>query len=326
MTLSVADHDVDLSRPLAGLLRAVETWTLDDRGERLTWRSGAYGELDAFRAASVDESFACGEGLPGAAWETRGPVVMHHLSAGVFKRAAAAREAGLAAGIALPCFRGDQLQGVVVFLCDDGANAQGAFEVWSRNHREELGLTDSYYANLERFGVISQHVKFPRGSGLPGETWESHFPLLVSNLGRSKAFMRAAGAKADGLATGLGVPVMRTALELDSVVVLLSSARTPLARAIEVWGRDAEQDELRICQADYGSLSELADASRSLRCASGEGLAGRAWQSGAPEATESAEEFESARAHLLVQHGLTTAVSVPAYVGSEMTSVVVMYL
>ncbi|MAT71745.1 MAG: hypothetical protein CMJ58_19735 [Planctomycetaceae bacterium] len=313
-------------RPLSGLLRAVEVWRPSDEGDHLVWGGGAYGELDELRAASVDETFACGEGLPGAAWETRSPVVMHQLSAGNFKRADAARATGVTAGVALPCFRGDELQGIVVFLCGDDPEAQGAFEVWSRNHREELGLSASYYANLERFGLISQYVKFPRGSGLPGETWVSRFPKLISRLGQSKGFMRAAGAAADGLSTALSIPIMRSSLDLDSVVLMLSSARAPLAHAFEIWAREQESDSLRICQADYGQFVNLQPGAAKLRYQVGEGLAGGVWDHGVPEVTEELPVVESARGEALAEIGLTTALAWPVYVSTELAAVINLFL
>lgn len=325
-TIETAGVAATAVEPLSGLLRAVEVWRLNDEGDHLVWGGGAYGELESLRAASVDETFACGEGLPGAAWETRSPVVMHQLAAGVFKRAEAARDAGLVAGVALPCYRGDELEGVVVFLCGKGDDAQGAFEVWSRNHRDELGLSASYYANLERFGLISQYVKFPRGSGLPGETWESRFPKLIPRLGQSRNFMRAAGAAADGISTALSIPMMRSSLELDAIVVLLSSCRAPLAHVFEIWAREQEGESLRICQADYGPFVSLQPAATKLRYQAGEGLAGRVWESGVPEVTEFAPELEPARGASFAELGLTTALALPVYVSTELAAVVTLYV
>ncbi|MCA9262041.1 MAG: GAF domain-containing protein, partial [Planctomycetales bacterium] len=221
-------------------------------------------------------------------------------------------------------FCGDELRGVISLLCRDGANVQGAFEVWGRNHRDELGLAASYYAGLERFGLVSQYVKFPRGSGLPGETWVSRFPKLISRLGQSPRFMRAAGAKAEGLATALSIPVMRTALELDSVVMALSSTRAPIARVFEIWARDSDDDSLRICQADYGGYIDLQPSSARLRYRVGEGFAGKAWESGRPQVTLQWEALEEARGDGPARYGLTSAVAIPVFVHTEPAAVVVM--
>ncbi|QDU90452.1 hypothetical protein Pla175_38560 [Pirellulimonas nuda] len=312
--------------PKAKLVRAIEVWRCDDSGQRLTLASGAYGDDDELRSGSESMSFCLGEGLPGMAWRDRSPVVMHDLQAGEFLRAELAERVGLSSGIAVPCLHRQQVAGVVTFLCDHGQDAEGAFEVWRRNQRDELALSGSYYANLDRFGLISQYVKFPKRAGLPGKVWSEQSPKLVGNLGSSKEFMRAAGARAEGLNAALGLPIFSSPLEIDSVVCLLSSARSPIASVIEVWTPaepdDEGTDSLTLRSAFYGPYVDLAPAASQRRLSRGEGLAGRAWQEMAPVATDDAPAFETARGRRLSEYGLSTGLGFPVFVGERLAAVV----
>ena len=212
------------------LVRAIEVWRPNADKSSLTVSSGIYGELTEFKDASVGYEVKMGEGLPGRVLENRRPVVVSELFNKDSVRSEAARNAGLTTGVGIPCIVGGEVVSVVVFLCAEGADAEVAFEVWSRDDRRELGLTDSHFANLERFSRISKFVKFPHGAGLPGQVWETRFPKIIEELGSSPNFMRAAGARADGLSVGIGLPVMANEHDLDSTFLILSSERTPVAK------------------------------------------------------------------------------------------------
>ena len=108
-------------------------------------------------------------------------------------------------------------------------------------------------------------------------------PRIVPDLATAKGFLRSSGAESDGLSVGLGIPIMQRT-ELRSVLLLLSSAATPIARVHEVWVEDPQQPgTLTRSQGVYGGLVDLANASRDLtfKVGSGDGLPARAWASGA---------------------------------------------
>ena len=119
--------------------------------------------------------FSPGEGLPGTAWAQRRPIVLKNLDVPYFKRAEAARAAGLTCGIALPIFAGEFLLAVAVFFCGDDEEHVGAIELWSNNPAEshELGLIDGYYGSAEVFERDSRYIKFRPGFGLPGIVWQT---------------------------------------------------------------------------------------------------------------------------------------------------------
>lgn len=303
------------------LVSAVEVWELDAEGTSLRWSSGVYGDHHDFEQVSREARFGKGEGLPGIVWHTRSPHIMHSLFTGQFLRAEEARRAGLSCGIAIPFFNDREFRGVLVFLCDDGHDAQGAFEIWSQNDRRELGLSSSYYANLKHFSRLSQFVKFPRGSGLPGQAWQMRFPRIVTSLPDSPAFMRGAGARADGLQMGLAIPCMKSAWELDSVVVLLSSLHTPLARGVEIWMR-TESGTFRF---HSGHFSECRDVVTSPEAAE-QSLVQQVALAAKPIVFPHVSDTEPSRSHMFNVNHLDAAVGMPIFVGSVMIAVVTLYL
>lgn len=64
-----------------------------------TLSSGIYGDLHDFAAASGNESFAFGEGLPGRTWAEQKPLVLDSFNPETFKRTDVARVAGLTSGV-----------------------------------------------------------------------------------------------------------------------------------------------------------------------------------------------------------------------------------
>lgn len=225
-----------------------------------------------------------------------------------------------------PCFRGDQCRGVVRIQGDSAEGAQGAFEVWRRDDRGELGLSDSWYANLDGLGQISQYVKFPRRAGLPGLTWEDRFPRVLGEVSQSKSFVRVAAARSSGLSTALGVPFMQKSPNLDAVLLLLSTNTTPIARVIEVWARESESSALKIVSADYGSMIDLAPLSRRLTLRRGEGIAGHVYEQAAPWITQDLLGVEFPRGDRLAEYGLRVGLGVPVFIGDDLVACVNLYL
>ena len=223
---------------------------------------------------------------------------------------------------ALPCTAGNNLRGVLVLCQRFGSEGRGAVEVWARDDREELGLRDSYFANLELIARISPYLKFPRSAGLPGQTWDSRTPQLMGNLHRNVDFMRATAAKSDGLSTGLGIPVLKTEHELTNVFVLLSSNSAPLARVYEIWEPTSDGAQLLCRTGAYGPYVELEHANKALTIDVGTDVAGQAYQAGRPMLFDELPELASRRPELTEQYGLTQAISWPVYAGNRINSVV----
>lgn len=247
-----------MSDKVEPFVQVVEVWTPDDK--QLRHRSGAYGRHTAFAEASEHLTFLSGQGLPGEAWAARRPIVWDRLDER-FLRRSLAESAGLDAGVAFPIFRGDDIIAVVSLLCGSRAHTGGCIELWEPNDLRELALTSGYYGQLEAFGEISALVRFQKGRGLPGITWERGLPHIIPDLASSASFIRAAAARTSAVSAGLGVPLYRGS-EVAQVLLLLSAHATPLARAFEVWTVEAS-GELRLSESYYASdLTAPADATR----------------------------------------------------------------
>jgi hypothetical protein len=134
--------------PMNTFVRVCEIWVPSKYRTELEFHSGLYGELQQFRVASERMCFGYDEGLPGKAWAERHPIVLKDLQHSYFKRAEAARQAGLTCGIAIPVFAGDYLLAVVVLYCGDDEEYFGAIELWHAAGGGDLALVDGYYAEL----------------------------------------------------------------------------------------------------------------------------------------------------------------------------------
>lgn len=221
----------------SGFIQATEVWIPDPSGEKLIRGDGVYGPLKAFDSASADHGFARGEGLPGRAWAEARPIILCDVREDPrFRRAGAAKAAGLTAAAAVPVFSRDTLKGVLVMLCAEDAGRVGAIEIWRGDDAPggRMRLDQGFHGGAKAFRDMSEDVEFQRGQGLPGGVWAARAPMLIRDLGRGHGFLRAEGAGAAGLTTGLGVPIP-TPAGGDYVLTLLSSRATPIARRFEIW-------------------------------------------------------------------------------------------
>lgn len=306
------------------VVRAVEVWSPTDGGSALRRTSSMYSNANAFAAASEEQQFDHGQGLPGLVWSAGVPVVFDDLDSRDFLRHEAAREDGLSAGIGVPVFDGAELVSVLLFLFETTEIATAAFESWVLEEtRNELVLGTGYYANLDRFRRMTQYLRFPYGAGLPGGVWQTRMPRLIDRLADSTDFLRASGADAEGLDYGLAVPVVHEHDSVRAVCVLLSSAKSPLSQAIHVWTPNAERSafEPSVVFSAAPSLDELADQPA---CGIGEGLVGSVWKSRRPivcDGFETAGEVFAERAAAL---GLSWFVGWPVIAHGEVQAVVVL--
>lgn len=301
------------------LIQAVETWRPNDSGDRFEWSSGTYGGDFGLQEARSGRSWSVGEGIVGQAAEQRVPVIQATGEAGMDDELQGLAPTHL---VAIPAMQNDACRGVVTLLCTESDHRQGAIEVWRPNERSELAITDSWYANLEHFGLVSQFVKFPRRAGMPGKVWEDRFARVMGSLGTSKNFVRAAGAKAEGLSTAVGIPIMRSAREIEAVLLMLSTQQSPIASLIEVWAPDPKTNALRVVSADYGPYVDLGPAGKQLQLGEGEGVAGRVFADGAPWVTSDLAAVESMRGESFIEYGFEWCVGLPIYVGRDLFGVV----
>ncbi|WDI41159.1 GAF domain-containing protein [Bremerella sp. P1] len=222
--------------------------------------------------------------------------------------------------IALPILITNEVVAAILFTVHASDDCKIGLERWSRTERDELGLADSAYRGLAHFETISPYVKFPRGSGLPGETWDDRKSRIIARIDQAKAFMRAAGARKEGLRYGLGIPIMATEHELECVLVILSTADFPFQQAMETWLPSEDQTELSLVQSSYAvGISSPQRATVSY----GEGIVGQCYASRIPVMMHSAEDDASLVP--LFDQGARFALALPIFNGDRLVQVLTLF-
>ncbi len=263
-------------------IKVTEIWVLDSQRSQLQFGSGLYGVLADFKAVSERQRFGYDEGLPGKAWAQGKPMVLTEFEDSYFKRTAAAKQAGLTCGIAIPVFAGDFLLAVVMFLCGDDEEHAGAIEVWGETESGKLAAVAGYYGSLRHFEALSKQTFFAKGRGIPGGVWQDGMPLLIEDIGKPEQFVRGLEAQKAGITTCLGIPVSGSGGQ-TSVMTFLSAKATPIAKRIQIWKPNPEGTQL-VCQQGYSQHGhDLAQLFETLAVHKGEGALGRVWLTGMPE-------------------------------------------
>jgi hypothetical protein len=218
-------------------IRVAEVWVPSSDGTLLELAGGLFDAAPGFGASSRTMCFGRAEGLPGRAWDEGRPLMLRRLDGPVFRRAQAARAAGLTCAVALPIFVGAALTSVVVLLCGDDEADIGAIELWHNDPRltGDLTLADGYFgATAPELEELTRDGSLPRGAGAPGLAWQREAAVLIDNVATSPQFLRAQTAAHAGIVRALALPCSVRSNE-TWVLSLLSSATRPIARRIESW-------------------------------------------------------------------------------------------
>ncbi len=265
-------------------IKATEYWLPSRDRSCLEFGGGLYAPDSQLGCVSAEMCFAPGQGLPGRAWESAAPVVLHQFEGSYFLRTKEAQADGLSCAIALPIFHGDYLAAVVVFFCGDGEDHAGAIEVWSNDPRQgaDMTLLDGHYGRTaEAFEYISRRTSFRHGFGLPGQAWQQGAPVFLPDLGRGASFMRTDSALRVGINRGLALPCATPGLN-TYVLAFLSALGTPIAKRIEVWMRDDTGHHLQLHTGFCETQGELRQAAQTPGVQPGQGAVGRVWERGIP--------------------------------------------
>ena len=218
-------------------VRVAEVWVPSADGTLLELAGGLFDAAPAFGALSRSMCFGRAEGLPGRAWDEGRPVMLRRLEGPVFRRAQAARAAGLTCAVAVPIFVADTLTSVVVLLCGDDEADIGAIELWHNDPRltSDLTLAEGYFgATTPELETLTRDGSLPRGAGAPGLAWQREAAVFIDNVATSPQFLRAQTAAHAGIVRALALPCSVRVSE-TWVLSLLSSASRPIARRIESW-------------------------------------------------------------------------------------------
>ncbi|KPJ95169.1 MAG: hypothetical protein AMJ53_03370 [Gammaproteobacteria bacterium SG8_11] len=308
-------------------IRVTEIWIPTDTGSELELKDGNYDSLEEFGQISGKEKFALGEGLPGKAWELARPLVLKSFDNSYFLRTEIAHKVGLTSAVAIPVFAGERLNAVLVFLCGEQRQPEGAIEIWRDDGLSGLSFIDGYYGELEKFEWISKRIKFPRGRGLPGMVWEKSQPLLMGDLANSNSFLRSQSAAEAGITTGIGLPFYsnQKTEAVDAVITFLSSSGTPIAKRFEVWLPDEETNSL-LFEAGIDQGSRVVDKPNPMRFfKKGEGTVGGVWQTGIPAISHDVSHELSICGQDDSNNNYDSLLAIPLFQNSTLNSVVVFY-
>lgn len=300
------------------LVQYIEVWITDTDGQSMSLKSHTRLRGSLVDSESSDRRVRCGEGIAGMALHQRHAIILQEAPSDLLQRIGAKNGMELAALIAYPVMRGHEVLSVIVFGISSGP---GAFEVWSRDDRDELSISASYYSGLKSFEFISRHVKFPKGAGLPGAVWKSGQPKLAQNLAHSAGFMRSFAADETELNTGLGLPVGSSAGNSESILLLLSSDAKPFAVGFEIWQPQASLD----IEADAPNLSRTAadwNALGSNSVLRTDSIVVETWTSGIPVFTTEIAASDSSLDASEVEHQVRALLAIPIYRGVEKAAVV----
>lgn len=227
----------------------------------------------------------------------------------------------IAAVLSFPIYREGRIVSVVAFAAAADKGALGVFEIWEPHGEfEELKLTQGYYSQLDRFQNVSSFIRFEKGSGLPGLVWQRRCAVVHNDLPNHPGFLRAAGASVEELATAIGIPVFDD--DFVASVLLISSAKTPLARGVEIWLPD--DDGFLLLEGSYPGLDHRFHLFSGARLAVDAGLPGLAKQLGG--ACVSTDLRRCAAGRTLTDEQATghRGLAIPYYDEADLASVVVM--
>jgi len=307
-------------------IRATEIWVPTEDGRTLELGSGLYGPLSDFETVSRATRFDFDEGLPGKAWAAGHPIVLKNLTDSYFKRGEAAKVAGLTCAVALPIFAGSSLKAVIVLFCGDDREHIGAIEVWHTPlDTFEMGLVDGYYGTAEVLEWSSRHIKFMRGIGLPGQTWDTGMPVIMEDLGRSRRFLRWGSAERIGVNRGVGIPCGRDGAGAW-VLTFLSALGTPIARRFEAWVPDGNRDGLIFAGGYCEHVADFGAAYDSIVLPRAAGTLSQVWLTGVPAISTDLSTEPRPIAVSADTARLTTMVAMPVITDGTLKAIVAWYL
>lgn len=191
-------------------------------------------------------------------------------------------------------------------------------EIWIPDReRTRLVFGSGLYGALAEFKAASEKQQFAYDEGLPGKAWSQGHPIVLTKLEHSY-FKRTEVAYKAGLSCAIAMPIFSGDFLL-SVVVFLCGDGEDHAGAIEVWSStNGALDCLRVVDGYYGTLQSFEAISRAMHMAPGQGIPGRAWQSGMPVLMEDiGTTSEMSRAEAAQQAGITTGLGIPLIHGDS---------
>src|SRR5262249_21142163 len=125
------------------------------------------------------------------------------------------------------------------------------------------------------------------------------------------------------LSLGFGIPYPPVSGQ-SWAMTFLSGRQTPIARRVEIWIPDTQNECLNFSSGYCDQVADLAMNYRSVRIRKDEGIIGRAWSSGAPAARGRIVD-ESASSTMAAAVGLTSAIVLPVTGAGAVKAIVAWY-
>lgn len=259
MIMSSTESSVEVFQPAASpLVKYVEVWLPEEDQQVLTCRYSALA--DSGVRESEKRHAGLGEGLAGAAWKQKAATILQETPSDLMETLNAEVGASLSAFVAIPLFRKQDLQGVVVLGV---SGAEGAVEIWSRDDRDELAVTSGHYKGLPSFEFITRYTRFPKGAGLPGTVWKTGRAQLAQDLEKSSGFIRSFGKDPAVITSAVGLPIFSQRGFPASVLLLLSARDAPLAGMTQLWNCDSSPADGGATVASVSGCSTIGGLSTS---------------------------------------------------------------
>jgi len=219
------------------LVNYIELWTPEK--DQLELKSAVAIDSNSVRTIQPSSTSATRkQGIAGSAWAQESPVIMQGSSTMIEQ---VASESGLAIHglIAIPVFREFTLINVLVLGLSAG---NGGMEIWTRDDRDELSISGSYYAGLSAFEFISRYVRFPKGAGLPGASWKTARPKMIDGPDKDPDFIRSFDRDPAHPGQCIGLPISREYGFPASILLLLSDETNPIANSMDIWHCESQNE------------------------------------------------------------------------------------
>ncbi len=308
---------------------AAEVWLPSPDGTCLALGGGLFGSATAFAETSRAMRFGRGEGLPGQAWAQGRPILLKDFEGGLFLRADAARQAGFACAVALPCFTDGVLLAVLVLFgaqAADEGDGIGVLELWRNDPRlsTDMTLVDGYYGrSAPAFEEISRDTYLPRGQGLPGVAWQRDEFIVMPELGASTRFLRSEQASDAGISRAVALPCASQG-HAHHVLTVLSGGHTAVARGVERWVLDPAAPFIR--RVGAGAPDAAQDGGAQVDLTTSRAGMGDAMRSGLPILLSGLAPSEGPMGASAQGYGAHGAVCIPVLVEDRVSEFAVFYL
>ena len=311
-------------RSCTPMIQYAEVWVPSDDRSFLQRQSTVRSGSETQRARSDSTPAMADSGLVFSTAQSKSVTILQEEPSHLLDQISEQAEIDLNCVVTIPVCSRQQCRGVVVLGLGTG---YGAAELWQRDDRDELAVKAAHYSGLPSFEFITRHTKFPKGAGVPGRVWSGGRAIIGNNLQNNASFIRSFGNDPATVTDTVGIPVGLTGGYPKSVLLLLSTLQSPLAREVQLWSYDTplsdetEQSTIPSDRSLFQSLTSESFFSGSVQ-QEGSNELGEPWQqatietvchSGVPAVIDRPD---------ILPDGATANLAIPVFCRSGLSSIV----